>query len=74
MSNFETKRQKALEACEKVINGIEDGTISVSSSLLLCKKVARLVNDSEGLEWLEYEYSGYPKTKEGFITLGLLQK
>lgn len=60
MSNFSTKREQALEACDKVINGIEDGSISVSSSLLLCKKIARLVNDIEGQEWLNYEYSGYP--------------
>ena len=60
MSNSLTKREQALEACDKVINGIEDGTITVSSSLLLCKKIARLVNDLEGQEWLSYEYGGYP--------------
>ena len=60
MSDFSTKREHALEACDKVINGIEDGTISVSSALLLCKKIARLVNDVEGQEWLDYEYGGYP--------------
>lgn len=60
MSNSLTKREQALEACDKVINGIEDGTISVSSSLLLCKKIARLVNDLDGQEWLNYEYGGYP--------------
>ena len=63
MSNSSTKREQALEACDKVINGIEDGTISVSSSLLLCKKIARLVNDLEGMEWLDYEYGGYPNKK-----------
>ena len=60
MSDFSNRRHQALEACDKVINGIEDGTISVSSSLLLCKKIARLVNDIEGQEWLNYEYGGYP--------------
>ena len=60
MSSIPTKREQALDACNKVINGIEDGTITVSSSLLLCKKIARLVNDQEGQEWLEYEYGGYP--------------
>ena len=67
MSNITTKKTQALEACEKVINGIEDGEISVSSALLLCKKIARLVNDQEGIEWLSYELSGYPKDKDGFI-------
>lgn len=60
MSDFSTKREQALDACNKVIDGIEDGTISFSSSLLLCKKVARLVNDIDGQEWLNYEYGGYP--------------
>lgn len=67
MSDVSTKRSQALEACNKVINGIEDGTISVSSSLLLCKKIARLVNDLEGQEWLEYEYGGYPQGENGII-------
>ena len=39
MSNIEAKEAQALEACEKVINGIEDGELSVSSALLLCKKL-----------------------------------
>lgn len=54
MSNTENKRAQALEACYKVIEGIEDGTVSVSSSLLLCKRIARLVNDCKGQEWLNY--------------------
>lgn len=68
MSSTSSKREQALEACDKVINGIEDGTISVSSSLLLCKKIARLVNDLDGQEWLEYEYGGYPKGSDGHIS------
>lgn len=67
MSDFSTKREQALQACDKVINGIEDGTISVSSALLLCKKIARLVNDIEGQEWLNYEYGGYPRDSKGYI-------
>lgn len=68
MSDFATKRLQALEACDKVINGIEDGTITVSSALLQCMKIARLVNDVDGQEWLRYEYGGYPKTDDGFVT------
>ena len=67
MSSIASRREQALEACEKVINGIEDGTISVSASLLLCRKIARLVNDPEGQEWLGYEYGGYPRDQDGFI-------
>lgn len=67
MSNITNKKTQALEACNKVINGIEDGVISVSSALLLCKKIARLVNDEEGQEWLGYEYGGYPRGGNGYI-------
>ena len=68
MGDYAAKRLQALNACEKVINGIEDGQITTSSALLLCKKIARLVNDVEGQEWLSYEYGGYPTTKNGYIT------
>lgn len=68
MGDYATRRLQAIDACEKVINGIEDGEITTSSALLLCKKIARLVNDVEGQEWLSYEYGGYPTTKEGYIT------
>lgn len=68
MGDYATKRLQALDACEKVINGIEDGSVTVSSALLLCKKISRLVSDIEGQEWLGYEYGGYPTTKEGYIT------
>lgn len=68
MSDFATRRAQALHACEKVINGIEDGTITVSSALLLCMKIARLVNDNEGQEWLSYEHGGYPITEDGHVT------
>lgn len=67
MSTLTSRREQALEACDKVINGIEDGVISVSASLLMCKKIARLANDIDGQEWLDYEYGGYPCDKEGHI-------
>ena len=67
MSNIAAKKVQALAACEKVINGIEDGEISVSSALLLCKKIARLVNDQDGLQWLNYEHAGYPTADNGKI-------
>lgn len=60
-----TKSEKSLEACEKVLNGIEDDTLTTSAALLLCLKVARLTNDIKAIEWLQYEYGGYPKTADG---------
>ena len=62
-----TKMEKALIACEKVVEGIEDETISTSSAMLQCSKIARLTNDEESLIWLQYEYGGYPRDKEGKV-------
>lgn len=67
MEFYSNKVEQAIEACDKVINGIEDGTISTSSSLLLCKKIARLVNDYDGIKWLDFEYGGYPLDNDGYI-------
>ena len=53
-----TKTENALVACEKVLNGIEDNTISVSLAFLLCLKIARLLNDTDAIMWLQYEYGG----------------
>lgn len=58
---------KALLACEKVIDGIEDQTISTESALLQCTKIARLLNDEESLMWLQYEYGGYPRGEDGRV-------
>lgn len=62
-----TKSEKALEACEKVLDGIEDNTITTSAALLLCLKIARLTNDFKSIEWLQYEYGGYPRIEDGRI-------
>lgn len=67
MSENTTRKEQALAACEKVINGVEDNTISAHASLLLCKKIARLVNDEEGQVWLDYEYNGYPENGNGSV-------
>ena len=68
MGDFATKRLQAIAACEKIINGIEDGEITISSVLLQCMKVARLVNDVDAIEWLNYELGGYPLNDKGYLT------
>lgn len=68
MADFTTRRTQALEACEKVITGIEDGVITISSALLQCIKIARLVKDTDAMEWLNYELGGYPRNTEGYLT------
>lgn len=61
------KSEQALECCEKVLEGIELGTITISSALLLCIRIARLLNDVDALKWLQYESSGYPIGENGYI-------
>ena len=61
------KIEKALVTCEYVLEGIENETLSTSSSLLQCLKIARLLGDSNSVIWLQYEYGGYPKNHEGKI-------
>lgn len=53
-----SKIDRVLLSCEKVIDGIEDETITTESALLQCLKIARLLNDEESIIWLQYEYGG----------------
>lgn len=69
MGDYSSRIEQAIETCKKAINGVEDEKISTSSLLLMCKKIARLVNDNEGQQWLNYEYGGYPRNNEGLILL-----
>lgn len=59
------KNKQVIEACEKVMEGIEDNKISGSSALLLCQKIARLTNDLDAMIWLNYEAEGYKRTTDG---------
>ena len=62
------KLEQAKATCESLLEGIECNTIPTSSALLLCLRIARLLNDSESIIWLQYEYGGYPRTTDGHIT------
>ncbi len=62
-----TKTEKVIEACEKVLDGLECETISVSSALLQCLRIARLSNDEDATQWLQYENGGYPTDNSGYI-------
>ena len=62
-----TKTEQALKTCEQVLEGVELGTLTTSSVLLQCLRIARLINDTEAITWLQYEYGGYPKNEGGHI-------
>lgn len=53
-----------LNLCDNIITNLENDKISVSSSLLKCRKLAQLVGDTEAQQWLKYECEGYPKLDE----------
>lgn len=61
------KIKKALDTCENVLEGIETEAITTSSALLQCLRIARLLNDTEAITWLQYEYGGYPTNGDGHI-------
>ena len=62
-----TKSEQALKTCEQVLEGVELGTLTTSSVLLQCLRIARLINDAEAITWFQYEYGGYPKSENGHI-------
>ena len=62
-----TKTEQALKTCEQVLEGVELGTLTTSSVLLQCLRIARLLNDTEAITWFQYEYGGYPKSENGHI-------
>lgn len=61
------KIEKALEACEKVLEGLECDTLSASSAMLQCLRIARLTDDEDAILWLQYEYGGYPTLPNGGV-------
>lgn len=63
-----SKKEQIVEACYKVMDGIENNTLSGNSAVLLCKKIARLSNDEDATKWLSYETGGYPRIKDGHIS------
>ncbi|MHA1974133.1 MAG: AbiTii domain-containing protein [Candidatus Hodarchaeales archaeon] len=63
-----TKRLKdSLSLSEEILSGLETETLSMSSAALRCLRLARLMNDDENIQWLQYECSGYPVTPDGHI-------
>jgi len=59
--------EQAVATCERVLEGIESASISTSSALLQCLRIARLLNDIDAIIWLQYEYGGYPRDVKGYV-------
>jgi len=61
------KQEKALVLSDEILEGIETEEINISSVVLKCLRLARLIGDLEAMEWLQYETSGYPSGNKGLI-------
>lgn len=59
--------QKALELSEKILEDIELENEKLSSIILKCLRLARLIDDLDSMEWLQYEIEGYKKSTNGKI-------
>lgn len=53
------KIQGALNLSEEILNDFEDPNQKISSTVLKCLKLARMMDDTENLEWLICETQGY---------------
>lgn len=61
------KLQKALELSENILEDIELEKEKLPSILLKCLRLARLIDDTESMEWLQYEVGGYKRSNNGKI-------
>lgn len=59
--------QKALELSEQILENIELESEKLSSILLKCLRLARLLDDSDNMQWLQYEIKGYKTSDNGKI-------
>ena len=59
--------EEALELSEEILESIELEKIKLSSIVLRCLRLARLINDNEAALWLQYESTGYPRADNGHI-------
>ena len=54
------RKEEALSIIEKALKDVHDDAVSVSSLLMKCQSVMRLLNLEEDVDWITYELSGYP--------------
>lgn len=59
MNEQDTKLEKALITSDEILNDIENSDLSFEQILLKCKKLARLRDDYDALNWFTAELSGY---------------
>ena len=59
MGSQKSKAEQALEISDEILSDIEEGRIPFEQVLLKCKKLARLRDDFDALNWFRLELTGY---------------
>lgn len=59
--------EEALDLSEEILESIELEKIKLTSVVLRCLRLARLINDYDAVTWLQYESTGYPRNSQGYI-------
>jgi hypothetical protein len=63
-----SRREEALRLAEEILGDIELSRVSPVDAARKTSRLARLLDDSEALEWLHYETSGFPTKETGGLT------
>jgi hypothetical protein len=61
MASPESRRAEALTPAEQLLTEIELSAIGPADIARKASRLARLIDDTEAMKWLQFEVSGYPK-------------
>jgi hypothetical protein len=60
-----SRRAEALALAEELLGEIELSTLAPAAMIRKASRLARLLDDSEAMDWLSFEVGGYPDRGEG---------
>lgn len=61
----DSRRAEALRLAEEILGDVELGRIPPTDVARKTSRLARLLDDSEAIQWLSFEISGYPTGQTG---------
>lgn len=67
MTNSLSRRAEALDLAEELLGDIELSRIAPIDMARRASRLARLLDDTEGMAWLAYEIGGFPQTHEALL-------
>lgn len=62
------RNEESLNLSEEILRNFELNEIPTQQIILKCLRLARILNDIEGVEWLKQESHGFEKNQEGKLT------